>query len=867
MLRYATERAEGMLMLSAAGVEVESDLDFAGLHALVQPIAGELGRLPEPQREAVAAALGIAAGLGADRFLVAAGVLSLFAAAADRGPLLCVVDDVQWLDVPSADALVFTARRLRAEGIAVLFATRDGESRRFDAPGLEQVTLAPLESEPALKLLAGSAPDAARHVRERLLAEAAGNPLALLELPAALSREQLAGQQPLPVALPLTERLRVAFMQRIGALPEGARAVLLVAAAEDIGNVRIVKAAATKLGLGPDALDPAEDRGLVTIRGGQLLFRHPLVRAAVYESATRSRRQRVHGALGDVLAADGREDLSLWHRTMATETTDEELAGALEALARQSQLRGGHASAASVFERAAEVGEGGRRRARRLEAAAASAHAAGQVERARGLVERCLPLADRSQQAQLLYRKGLIEGQGTRMHSGVGTLKHAAIVSQKPSLTLEILREACAMAFWSAEYDEAAALGRAAGELVCETDLDRFNATVVMAPAAELSGDHERAAALSAEAIELAERLDDPSPLLWAAMAATREGGPGAGLAYADRAVELARDRSLLSSLPFALATQSAALVTASRFDAAYSASDEGWRLAVDVGSWAVGLNVVNLVLIDAIRGAEESARVRAAELEALVLGSGAALLDGHANRAMGLLELGLGRPAEALDRLLAVVATVRPEANPLFVLGVPDAVEAAARADRLSDVSAHLDRYRAWVERCPTRGRLALLARCRALVDDPAGEHHFAQALADGDALSVFDRGRTELLYGEWLRRKRRRSDARPHLRAALDRFERLAARRWEERARSELRASGETARRREPSTRDQLTPQELHIARLVSTGKSNPEVAAQLFLSPRTIDYHLRKVFVKLDISSRAELARMSLDETIGD
>ena len=321
-----------------------------------------------------------------------------------------------------------------------------------------------------------------------------------------------------------------------------------------------------------------------------------------------------------------------------------------------------------------------------------------------------------------------------------------------------------------------------------------------------------------------------------------------------------------MTTLPFSLQVQAAALIDESRFELAYASSDEGWRLALDTGQlWAAGWNLMRLVQIDALRGEEELAHAHAAELQALVARSGAAAIGQYAERSLALLDLCLGRPAEALERLLPIISTALPGSHPLFLYGVSDAVEAAVRADRLDEVSEHADRFRRWAEQSRSPEGLALLARCLGLIDEPGAERHFVRAIDLGDALSPFDAARTELLFGEWLRRRRRRVDARRHLRSALDRFGRLGTAPWEARARAELRASGETARRRDPSTRDQLTPQELQIARLVAAGKTNPEVAAQLFLSPRTIDYHLRKVFAKLEIASRAELASIDLGEPV--
>ncbi len=866
LLEYAADRAGAMRVLRVTGVEAESDLAFAGLHGLVWPIVGCLDKLPGPQREAFAAALGLAAGAGRDRFLVSAGLLSLLAAAAEPGPVLCLIDDAQWLDVPSVDALVFTARRLVAEGVVMLFGAREGEQRRFEGPGLERLMVGGLDRESAGRLLGRCAPRAVAPVRERLLAEAAGNPLALLELPAALSDAQLAGRQPLPEALPLNASLRAVFARRIGRVSESTRAALLVAASEDTGELRVILRAAAVLEVSQDALDPALDAGLVQTDGEALTFRHPLIRSAVYESAPLGRRQRTHAALADALRADQHADRAVWHQARATLTADATVAAALEASGRRSQSRGGHASAASAFERAAELSDSEPARAARLVLAAEAAWVAGQADRARPLINRSLPLADRAQRARLLFVSGAIEGRHGWLKDGITALQQAAALSETASLTLEILLEAAALTFYAGDYDAVVALARRAQEVSCQTDYERCIVAALTAVAAEIAGDHDRGAVLAAEAIELAEGLDDPVCLVWAAWTAARAGGAGDGLSYASRAVDIARERGLMTALSFALQMQADGLLGQSRFDLAYATAEEGWRLALDIGQpWAASWNLANVAIVDALRGAEQPARAHAAELHALVAASGATLVIAQVERALGLLDLGCGRPAAALDRLLVAIAAARYESHPLFVLALPDAVEAAVRADRLVEVAEHLDRFQTWVQRFPNPARLALLARCRALLGGSDAGRRFAQAIELADVLSPFDRARTELVYGEWLRRQRRRVDARRHLRTALELFEQLAVSPWEVRARSELRASGETARKRDPSTRDQLTPQELQIARLVADGMTNPEVAAQLFLSPRTIDYHLRKVFAKLEIASRADLGDVDLGDPV--
>jgi DNA-binding CsgD family transcriptional regulator len=865
LLRYAAGRADGMLVLSVTGVEAESDLDYSGLHSLVRPIVSLLPRLPEPQRTALAGALGLAPAGGADRFLISAGVLSLLAVAAEDRPVLCLIDDAQWLDVPSAGSLVFTARRLGAEGLVILFAAREGERRRFDAPGLDQMVLDGLDTSSAAELLDRGDRELAPSVRDRLLADAAGNPLALIELPGCLSDAQLRGRARMPDSLPLSSQLQLAYRQQIERLPRGTQTALLLAAADDAGELTVILAAAAALDLPDDALDAAERAGLIETDGLKLTFRHPLIRSAVYESATSGERRRAHGALAESCSADDHVDRRLWHRAVATLAADEEIADGLEAAAERSRLRGGHASAATAFERAASLSETESARGRRLAAAARSAHVAGQVERASDLVNRSLPIADRAERAHLLGMRGVIDGNAGLLPDGVRTVLEAIALSDNPSNSLKMLLEACLMATYIGDPDQLAALCRRASEFPPTTDIDRCIVILMTAGAAELEGDFTRAEGLAADAVELAARLDDARCLIWAATVAGRAGTLGDGLAYANRAVRVARERALVSTLPYALQAQAAQLLGLSRFDLVYAVAEEGRHLALDIGQpWMASLNVSYLTIVDAVRGAEQLVQEHNDEQQALVALSGPTRITANVAYAEGLLALGLGRPSEALERLLVPIRTVRPQSNPVVVRAVPDAVEAASRAQQLDDVAHEFRRYEGWVERFPHPARRALLARCRALIDDANAERHYTDGLTL-DALPPFDRARTELLYGEWLRRNRRRVDARVHLRSALDAFDQLGVAPWADRARSELRASGESARRRDPSTRDQLTPQELHIAGLAAGGLTNPEIGAQLFLSPRTIDYHLRKVFAKLGISSRAELTRLDLGQPV--
>jgi DNA-binding CsgD family transcriptional regulator len=868
LLTHAAESGGGRTVLRTAGVEAESDIAFAGLYGLVRPIVEKLGELPKTQADALAGALGLAPSLGSDRLLVSAATLSLLAAAAEERPLLCLIDDAQFLDAASAEALVFSARRLAAEPVAMLFAAREGEARTFAAPGLPELVLEGLGTEAAGQLVRASAPAAADPVRDWLLAEAAGNPLALLELPSGLSEPQLLGRAALPEAIPLTSRLRSAFEQRVDRLPAATRTALLIAAVDDGGEVATVVRAAGEAGLPEDALDSAERAGLLRLVGGRIVFRHPLVRSALHESSTFNQRRGAHLALAAALSGAEDADRRAWHRALATLTTDEEVAAALEASARRYRARAGHASAATAFVRASELSADEGRRTGRLAAAAEAAWAAGQPERARELIARALPLTTAQARAELLYLRGVIEARTGDLRGAVAVLLEAADASEDGSHTLELLTEATEAAEYAGDYAQAAAIAARAGAIEPRSETDRFRVAALSGIAAELAGDHERAAPLLREAIRRVEQLQDPRPLVWAALIATMGtmGGTfGDGLPYATRAVTIARERGLLSILPMALWAQANALVGRGRFNLARSAAEEGIRLASDFGHrLGAGWNLTVLAMLDSLRGDESAARDHAAEAIELAAIGGATMVVGTAEWALGQLELTLGRPGEATDRLLLVSAVERPESNPLIGLwSIPDLIEAAARSGRLDETVDRFDRYADWVQDSPSAARLSVLARCRALAGEGDIRELFERALAPDATLSPFPQARTELLYGEWLRRGRKPREARRHLRRAADLFRQVGAPPWEERAEAELRATGETVRRRDPSTLDQLTPQELQIAGLVADGLTNRQIAAQLYLSPRTIDYHLRKIFSKLGVTSRTELARMGLPQ----
>ena len=868
LLSYAAQRGGKRTVLRIAGVEAESDLGFAGLEGLLRPITGKLDELPQAQADALSAALGFAPSGGSDRLLVSAAALSLLAAAAEDQPVLCLVDDVQFLDVASVEALLFSARRLGAEPVAMLFVVREGAGREVATSGLPEVVLGSLGEAAAARLLEASAPAAARPVREWLLAQAAGNPLALLELPRSLSAQQLQGRAALPETTRLTSGLRAAFVQRVERLPSETQAALLIAALDDRDEVATVMRASGEAGLPADAFDAAERDGLLRIADGAVEFRHPLVRSALLESSTHSQRRAGHAALAAALSADHHTDRRVWHQALASASADEEVAAALEASARRYESRAGHASAATAFTRAAQLSGSDDSRMRRLAAAAQAAWAAGQPDQARGLIASALPLATGRVRAELLYLRGVIEARTGDLRGAVAILVEAADTSQDGSLTLDALTEAMEADNYAGDYAHGAALGARAAAIEPHGEIDRFRVAALSGMGAELAGEYERADLLLREAINGAVQLEDPPVLVWASLLATMGSMGGAfadGLPYSTRAVTIARQRGLLSILPLALWAQATAFLALGRFNLARSTAEEGISLASDFGHRSgVSWNLTNVALLDALRGDEQGTRDHAREAIELAASGGGNMIIGIAEFALGLHELTLGRPDEATDRLLRLSTVERPESSALIGLwSVPDLIEAASRSGRLDEAGDRIDRYTRWAQHSSSPARRSVLARCRALVGDGDAREQFEAALAPDGFVSPFLMARTELLYGEWLRRQRRRREARPHLRRAADLFRQVGTTPWEKRSEGELRATGERARERDPSTLDQLTPQELQIAGLVASGMTNRQIAAQLYLSPRTIDYHLRKVFSKLDVASRTELVGMGVPQ----
>jgi DNA-binding CsgD family transcriptional regulator len=872
LLDDTRERASDMQILTAHPVESESELPFAALHQLISPAVEHIDRLPAPQAAAIRVALGLETGAAHERFLVYAGCLSLLSELADRRPVLCVIDDAHWLDTASAEALLFVARRLDAEGIVMLFGAREEDLRSFDTRDIPSLTLEGLDPEPASRLLARSrGVDVAPAILDRLVEQAHGNALALIELPSVLTEAQLAGNAPLPETLPLTRQVERIFLERVRHLPAETQQLLLIAAADDSQDLATVLASAAGLGDSRSALDTAERAGLVSVHGTRLDFRHPLVRSAVYGAATSSERRAAHAALAAAIGPKGADaDRRAWHLAASAVEYDEAVVRALEEAAERAQLRAGHMAAAKALERAAELSADEVDRGRLLVRAARCATVAGADDQAVRLAGQASPLIhEQSLRAEIARSLALAQIRRGRPLDAAPLLIEAAceISSSDPAKALDLLLDATHAATDGGDFAvqlEICAL--AAGiEPPSGDDASAFVADFLNGLGAIAAHDLERGVARLEGIVTSAVASDDPRYGVWAALAGTLVGEERQAAGFFRHSASLARAQGAIGILIYALATHALNEFAEQRFDEAELLGVEAAQFARELGA-ENPLSLLRALLagVAAIRGEDEVA-VREAE---------AALehATSHGHRpatifavwALAILDLGRARWAEALSRLSSLSSSPQSFADTLVMETAPDWIEAAVRAGRRAEAEEVLEAFASWASDSGTSWAGPRLASCRALLAQGAdASTTYEEALRLGDDARPLDLARIHFLYGEHLRRERRRADARTHLRFALEAFERLRAAPWAERAAAELRATGETARRRDPSTRDQLTPKELQIARLVSEGKSNKEVAGQLFLSPRTIDYHLRNVFMKLGLTSRAQLTHVPLGD----
>jgi DNA-binding CsgD family transcriptional regulator len=863
LLEYAAERADGMRLLRARGVQSEADVPFAGLAELLRPALDAVDGIPGPQAEALAGALALGPARTQDRFAIGAATLSLLSTYADAGPVALFVDDAHLLDASSAGALLFAARRLVADPIALVLTAREGEPSLLDGSDLRVVHLGGLSSAEAAELVrsAGLSADAT----ERLYRATGGNPLALLELaPEAATM----GLGPLPISARLAE----AFGRRVGELPEAVRQSLLLAAVSDPDDV----AALARAGGDLAQLASAEAAGLVRLEPGRVEFSHPLVRSAVYAGASPEERRAAHAALAAALP-DRDLDKRAWHLAAASVGPSEPVAVALEQAGARARERSGYAVAAGAYESAGRLSPAPEERARRLLAAADAAFLAGAYARSLALLDEARRDAESPPllagvdhlQGQIALRRGPL-GDGYRF------LVTAArrIEESDPEAAVVMLAEATHGSFTAGDSRAMVAAAEQATALAARLSSPRarFFAGMALGMALIIDGRGDAGATAAREAVAILERsaelYDDPRLLTWAAL------GPmylreEKGRDLIDAAAARARDEAAIGALPLLLHHIARDQATTDRWPAAEASYDEAIRLSRETGQRIeLAGSLAGLAWLEARIGREEACRAHAVEAATLCDELGARMYGVWAIQALGDLELGLGRPEAAAVHHEAQLEALRASGiGDVDLSPAPELVDAYLRLGRPSDAASVAAGFVTAAEAKGQPWVLARAARTRGqLAEDADIDACFQTALQLHERTpDVFERARTRLAYGSRLRRTRKRVRAREELRAALEDFDRLGAGPWAEQARAELLATGETARRRDVSTLDQLTPQELQIARLLAEGRTTREAAAAVFLSPKTVEYHLRNVYRKLGISSREALAAALGEEPV--
>jgi DNA-binding CsgD family transcriptional regulator len=863
LLDYVAAHARGCAIARATGVESEIELAFAGIHQICAPCLDRLERLPGPQRDALGTALGLRDGDAPDRFRVGLAVLGLLADAAEQRPLVCLVDDAQWLDAASAQTLAFVARRLDAESVGLVFAVRESPGERH-LDGLPELVIGGLDARDAQTLLdtVVAGPLDVR-VRDRIVAETRGNPLALLELPHGRSPAELAGGFGLADEPALRGRIEDSFRERLAALPPPTRMLLLVAAAEPVGDPVLVWRAATALGIGSDAAAAATAAGLVDL-DGQVLFRHPLVRSAAYGAAAPEEQQRVHRALADATDADADPDRRAWHRAQAAAGLDEDVAAALEHSAGRARARGGLAAGAAFQARAAELTPDPVRRAQRALAAAQGKHQAGAPDAALRLLAMAQagPLDELGQaRAELLHAQ--ITFTTTRGRDAPPLLLAAAkrLEPLDPTLARETYLDAFAAAL-SAERLARGGGGREVAAAVLAADWHSPTRRACDLLLDALAQRHAEGCAPAAPALTRALRAFRDEPLsedeelrwLWLACHIARHvADDEAWNELTARQLELARRTGAFSLLPVALEDRFSVELLSGNLAAATLLAAEQDAVIEATGSHLVGRAGIALAFWLG-RDAEAEALTESRRQDVLRRGEGLWLTANDWGTAVRYN--GLGRYEDALAALEEAARDLEGPSLSMWVAS--ELIEAAVRSGRPERAAGPLARLAEIAEANGTDWALGLhAARAAMLADGQAAERLYREAIERLARTRIrVATARAHLLYGEWLRRENRRVDAREQLRAAYEQFTEVGNEAYAERARRELLATGETVRKRCVETLDELTPQETQIARLAAGGNTNPEIGAQLFLSPRTVEWHLRKVFGKLGISSRREL-----------
>ncbi|GAB3765026.1 LuxR family transcriptional regulator [Nocardioides ginsengisegetis] len=858
--------ADDATVLRTQGLEVEAPLAFAALHRLLRPVTRLRDGLPAPQARALRVAFGEEEGAAVEPFLVGVATLSILTTAAEEGPVLCVVDDAHWLDAATAGALLFCAHRLGADRVALVFAARDGAWGSFDPQGLRELVVTGLDPEASRDLLrarlgVASGPD----VLDRIVAETGGNPLALLELPAELTPDQLSGVEPLPSQLHLTARVEQLFLDRSRRLPPPVQTMLLLAAADDSGDPDVARRAAATLGLGDADLQGAVDSGLLVEGATSLSLRHPLVRSAVYQAATGADRREVHRALAAALSGHGDPDREAWHRAAAAEGPDPEVVAALEVAGTRAQRRGGHAAALAAYERAAALCDDPDRRTGLTFAAARSAWACGRAGQAQALLAKAREATnDPLLLADVARLRGHIEvnlGSAPEAHR-IFVQAAQAVHPTDPARALDIGVAAAVMRTFGADSGTSLPVTDALVVPVAgdpPRTLCLRHMLVAMTQVAE--GDWHAATLALDRALELGDLVDDRDVLWNLANAALQLGDDRAQQHFYGHALSRAREAGAVTAVVYCLQRLCFGHYLAGDLVAVRNSAEEAISLGRSIGQPAMTAPPVAWLAVLAALQDRDDHDDHLARVEELVaaypLGILADPVHDLTRWARGL------RAAVAGDSVGALHHLGRFRLPVLARMSAAERIEAAVRAGDTEAARRWTDELSTFADATGRPWALATVAFGRALAADQAdADALFEESLAHhAGAGRPLDAARAELAYGEWLRRGQRRVDARQHLRQAVETFQDLRAESLAERANQELRASGETARKRDPSTLVQLTPTELQIARLVSSGLSNKDVAAQCWISPRTVAFHLRNVFAKAGITSRGELARLDL------
>ncbi len=865
LLEYLETRAVGCHIVRLAGVEAEMELAYAGLHQLCAPFLDRLNRLPDPQRSALGTAFGLTGGEAPDRFLVGLAVLDLLADRAEQQPLICLIDDAQWLDRVSAQTVAFVARRLLAERIVLVVAMRE-QGDLIDFAGLPKLMIKGLIEADAGRLLDSviKGPVDPR-VRERIIAETRGNPLALLELPRAFTAAELAEGFEQSDLVPLASRIEEGFVRRLSTLPYETRGLLVAAAAEPLGDATLLWRAAAVLGLGPNSAHAAEAAGLIKF-GAQVRFRHPLVRAAAYRSASADERQEVHRALAEVTDGAVDPDRRAWHRAQAALLPDEAIAAELEQSAARAQYRGGLLAAAALLERAASLTPDPARRAERQLAAARRKCDGGALEAALALLAAVeAGPEDAMRAAEAKHLRGQIAYDQRRAVEAARLLLDAARLLEP--LDCELAREtyldALGAAILSSATDDAArdvavaarAAPRPRGQArATDLILDALATRFVEGPAAAAPALGRALANFSS----IDYGAEDVARLLWlggrpfSGYIATELWDFQAARAMAELQVQRARDAGALVLLQFALHALAVNELLAGNLTNAAALIEEDRMVADITGNPPVGYATT---LLAALRGDDDAASrlITAARDEAWSLGQGR--IVNYADYASAVLNNGLARHDVAA--LAAREVFDRDAVGGYQMMVVSELAEAASRTGDTALVAAALQRMSERARATPTDWALGIEARLRAMMGGEEAEAAYRESIQRLDRAGLrLELARGHLLYGEWLRRAGQRIKAREQLRTAHDMLSTMGVAAFAERARRELALLGQKVLRRSVETTEELTTQEFHIARLARDGLSNAEIGTRLFLSPRTVEWHLGKVFTKLGLSSRRQL-----------